>query len=80
MWLKITIRNAFLGSDCVEWLLSHVQGFHDRKEAKKYATMMLKEGFIKHTVNKSNFSEQCYYVFSDDIVKGRRTPLPSELS
>ncbi|XP_028966374.1 segment polarity protein dishevelled [Galendromus occidentalis] len=70
MWLKITIRNAFLGSDCVEWLLSHVQGFHDRKEAKKYATMMLKEGFIKHTVNKSNFSEQCYYVFSDDIVKG----------
>ncbi|OQR66106.1 segment polarity protein dishevelledDVL-2-like [Tropilaelaps mercedesae] len=69
MWLKITIRNAFLGSDCVDWLLTHVQGFRDRKDAKKHATHMLKEGFIKHTVNKSSFSEQCYYVFSDDVVK-----------
>ncbi|XP_022666780.1 segment polarity protein dishevelled-like isoform X2 [Varroa jacobsoni] len=69
MWLKITIRNAFLGSDCVDWLLHHVTGFRDRKDAKKKATRLLKEGLIKHTVNKSSFSEQCYYVFSDDIVK-----------
>ena len=26
---------------------------------------MLKAGFIKHTVNKANFSEQCYYIFGD---------------
>ena len=27
---------------------------------------MLKAGFIKHTVNKTTFSEQCYYTFCDD--------------
>ena len=27
---------------------------------------MLKAGFIKHTVNKTTFSEQCYYAFGDE--------------
>jgi segment polarity protein dishevelled len=27
--------------------------------------MMLKSGFIRHTVNKLTFSEQCYYVFGE---------------
>ena len=27
---------------------------------------MLKAGFIKHTVNKTTFSEQCYYTFGDE--------------
>merc|ERR1719336_2899323 len=26
---------------------------------------MLKAGFVRHTVNKSSFSEQCYYTFGD---------------
>lgn len=26
---------------------------------------MLKAGFIRHTVNKLSFSEQCYYIFGD---------------
>ena len=30
------------GSDVVNWLFSNVQGFTDRREAKKYATQMLK--------------------------------------
>jgi hypothetical protein len=29
-----------------------VQGFTEKREAKKYASQMLKTGFIKHTVNK----------------------------
>ncbi|XP_030648533.1 segment polarity protein dishevelled homolog DVL-2-like [Chanos chanos] len=65
MWLKITIPNAFLGSDVVEWLFQHVEGFHDRREARKYASNLLKAGFIRHTVNKITFSEQCYYIFGD---------------
>lgn len=65
MWLKITIPSAFIGSDVVNWLFAHVQGFQDRREARKYASQMLKAGFIKHTVNKANFSEQCYYIFGD---------------
>lgn len=27
MWLKITIPNAFIGTDMIDWLLSHVDGF-----------------------------------------------------
>ncbi|XP_076365348.1 segment polarity protein dishevelled homolog DVL-3-like isoform X1 [Tachypleus tridentatus] len=63
MWLKITIPKAFIGADVVDWLFTHVQGFQDRREARKYATQMLKTGYIRHTVNKITFSEQCYYVF-----------------
>ncbi|XP_066578618.1 segment polarity protein dishevelled homolog DVL-2 [Amia ocellicauda] len=65
MWLKITIPNAFLGSDVVEWLYHHLEGFQDRREARKYASNLLKAGFIRHTVNKITFSEQCYYIFGD---------------
>ncbi|KAB5579718.1 hypothetical protein PHYPO_G00198170 [Pangasianodon hypophthalmus] len=65
MWLKITIANAFIGSDVVDWLFHHVEGFADRREARKYASNLLKAGFIRHTVNKITFSEQCYYVFGD---------------
>ncbi|UYV68735.1 DVL3 [Cordylochernes scorpioides] len=64
-WLKINIPSAFIGSDVVDWLFSHVHGFADRREARKYATQMLKAGYIRHTVNKITFSEQCYYVFGD---------------
>lgn len=53
------------GSDVVEWLFHHIEGFHDRREARKYASNLLKAGFIRHTVNKITFSEQCYYTFGD---------------
>ncbi|KAM9318598.1 LOW QUALITY PROTEIN: segment polarity protein dishevelled homolog DVL-3 [Pholidichthys leucotaenia] len=65
MWLKITIPNAFIGSDVVDWLYRNVDGFTDRREARKYAGNLLKAGYIRHTVNKVTFSEQCYYVFGD---------------
>ncbi|KAL5015309.1 hypothetical protein ScPMuIL_009579 [Solemya velum] len=65
MWLKITIPNAFIGSDLVDWLFSHVEGFADRRDSRKYACNLLKAGYIRHTVNKITFSEQCYYIFGD---------------
>ncbi|XP_035295211.1 segment polarity protein dishevelled homolog DVL-1 isoform X3 [Cricetulus griseus] len=65
MWLKITIANAVIGADVVDWLYTHVEGFRERREARKYASSMLKRGFLRHTVNKITFSEQCYYVFGD---------------
>merc|ERR1719193_1889211 len=65
LWLKITIPQAFIGSDVVNWLYARVAGFADRREARKYASQMLKAGFIRHTVSKSSFSEQCYYAFGD---------------
>merc|ERR550519_2756956 len=65
LWLKITIPQAFIGSDVVTWLYARVAGFADRREARKYASQMLKAGFIRHTVSKSSFSEQCYYAFGD---------------
>ncbi|CAI8046224.1 Segment polarity protein dishevelled homolog DVL-1 [Geodia barretti] len=39
--------------------------------------LMLKHGFIRHTVNKITFSEQCYYIFGD--FKAAANSLPSEL-
>ncbi|CAG9132974.1 unnamed protein product [Plutella xylostella] len=62
MWLYITIPNAFIGADVVDWILQHVAGVQDRRDARKYASHMLKAGLIRHTVNKITFSEQCYYV------------------
>lgn len=53
------------GSDVVDWLYHHVEGFPERREARKYASGLLKAGLIRHTVNKITFSEQCYYVFGD---------------
>jgi hypothetical protein len=64
-WLKITIPNAFIGSDVVDWLFYHLDGFLDRSDARKYACELLKAGYIKHAVHKLRFSEQCYYVFGD---------------
>ena len=29
------------------------------------SSFLFQAGFIKHTVNKSTFSEQCYYTFGD---------------
>ncbi|XP_024615998.1 segment polarity protein dishevelled homolog DVL-1 [Neophocaena asiaeorientalis asiaeorientalis] len=65
MWLKITIANAVIGADVVDWLYTHLEGFRERREARRYASSMLKRGFLRHTVNKITFSEQCYYVFGD---------------
>ncbi|CAK9812844.1 Segment polarity protein dishevelled homolog DVL-3 [Anthophora plagiata] len=65
MWLKIVIPNAFIGADVVDWLINHVEGCIDRRYARKYASLMLQAGFIRHTVNKIRFSEQCYYIFGD---------------
>lgn len=65
MWLKVTIPHAFMGSDLVDWLFAHVDGFVDRRDARKYASKLLKVGLIRHAVNKISFSEQCYYVFGD---------------
>lgn len=42
MWLKITIPSAFIGSDLVDWLFTRIQGFTDRREARKYASNLLK--------------------------------------
>ena len=43
-WLKITIPGAFIGSDLVDWLFNHVEGFPERRDARKYASLMLKNG------------------------------------
>ncbi|XP_075257721.1 uncharacterized protein LOC142349819 isoform X4 [Convolutriloba macropyga] len=66
MWLKITIPNAFLGHSLVDWLFENLDGFSVRRDAHKYASKLLKEGYIKHTTGKASFSEQCYYIFNSE--------------
>lgn len=54
----------------VDWLETHVEGFSERREARRYASQMLKAGYIRHCVNKNSFSEQCYYIFGDFLSAG----------
>ncbi len=54
----------------VNWLFEHVDGFVNRNDARKYASSMLKAGYLRHTVHKLTFSEQCYYVFGDLYSQG----------
>lgn len=74
MWLKITIPQSFIGSDLVDWLHMNVDGFTDRRDARRYACNLLQSGYIQHTVNKLTFSEQCYYIFGNIA-----PPPPSQL-
>ncbi|XP_011181655.2 segment polarity protein dishevelled [Zeugodacus cucurbitae] len=66
MWLKITIPKAFIGADAVNWVLENVEDVQDRREARRIVSAMLRNNYIKHTVNKLTFSEQCYYVVNED--------------
>ena len=55
--------------------MQKVEGLAERRDARKYASSLLKMGYIRHTVNKITFSEQCYYVFGDytghNLLKGK---------
>lgn len=62
---NFSLSSVCPGSDVVDWLHRNIEGFTDRREARKYAGNLLKAGYIRHTVNKVTFSEQCYYVFGD---------------
>ncbi|KAI3388566.1 hypothetical protein SNEBB_005662 [Seison nebaliae] len=64
-WLKVKIADAFLGADLVSWLYQNVNGFADRRDAKRYASKLLKFGYIRHAIKKERFSEQCYYIFNE---------------
>lgn len=62
-WLKIHIPKAFLGSNLVNWLERNVYGFNNYGEAKKFASRMLKDGFIRDPLSKKSFSSKSYYIF-----------------
>lgn len=62
-WLKIQIPKAFLGTELVTWLERNVCGFNNNREAKKFASRMLKEGYIRDPISKKSFSSKSYYTF-----------------
>lgn len=68
-WLKIPVPMSFLGSSLVDWLIEHVNGIRDKKDACKYAGDLLRDRLIAHVVNKSSFSPQCYYVFGEECAE-----------
>lgn len=68
-WLKMTFVNAFIGADVVKWIMENVDGLLDRRAARKFVAMMLTRGYIKQTVNKLTFSEQCYYVLGNGVTQ-----------
>ena len=64
-WLRVIIKNAFLGADLVDWLHQHVNGLEDRRDAKQYAATLFQGQLIKATVQarRDRFSEKSYYTF-----------------
>ena len=58
----------------VDWLMAHVEGLADRRDAKKLGAAMLHAALIRHTVNKTSFSEQCYYVFCEQVIAAAGAP------
>lgn len=60
-WLKVIIKDAFLGSSLVKWLQRNVYGFCHKREVKRYANRLLAEGFIRDPMTSGSFSEKCYY-------------------
>lgn len=70
VWAYAMLLWVLVGSELIDWLLSHVKGLSDRRDARKYANNLLKMGCIRHTVNKLNFSEQCYYTIGETITPG----------
>uniref|UniRef100_A0A914MNV1 Uncharacterized protein n=1 Tax=Meloidogyne incognita TaxID=6306 RepID=A0A914MNV1_MELIC len=70
-WLKIPVPMSFIGDEMIDWLISNVQGFRDRRHARSFASNLLAQGLIKHVVNISSFNEKCYYVFNDEIIADR---------
>ena len=56
---------VWTGAEVVDWLHTRLGGLEERRDARKLASQMLRAGYIRHTVNKYTFSEQCYYVFGD---------------
>uniref|UniRef100_A0AC35U4N9 PDZ domain-containing protein n=1 Tax=Rhabditophanes sp. KR3021 TaxID=114890 RepID=A0AC35U4N9_9BILA len=71
-WLKITHPMCFLGKHLLDWLLSNVEGMNDRRVAKMYAFELLQEKLIVHVICRYTFSEQCYYVFGEEIEKKKK--------
>lgn len=63
-WLKIQIPRAFLGTDLITWLERNVYGFINNREAKKFASRMLKDGYIRDPISKKSFSSKSYYTFT----------------
>lgn len=64
-WLKVVIKNAFLGSALVKWLSANVYGFSHKREVKRYANRMLGLGLIRNPMASKAFSEKCYYTLSE---------------
>lgn len=67
--IKTNLFLFVIGSALVDWLIEHVDGIRDRKEARKYAGDLLRDRLISHVVNKSSFTEQCYYVFGEECAE-----------
>lgn len=61
----------------VDWLYHNVEGFTDRERPASMPATCRKAGFIRHTVNKITFSEQCYYISATSVaVRASQPPAP----
>ncbi|VDD95265.1 unnamed protein product [Enterobius vermicularis] len=69
-WLKMQIPNSFLGADLIDWMMEHIEGFTDRKQARFFANELLNEKLITHFTSVNHFTEKRYYTFGSLIGNG----------
>ena len=64
-WLRVVIKNSFLGADLVDWLHENVVGLEDRRDAKTYAATLFQGQMVRGTVQarRDRFSEKSLYCF-----------------
>jgi hypothetical protein len=65
-WLKLEVRNAFLGSDAVDWIAENVHGLAEKKDARKMAGQLLKAKVVRSPLGKSGWCDESYYTFAEE--------------
>jgi hypothetical protein len=60
-WHFQTYESTFLGSECVDWLVSAFADISTREEAVQFGDQLLERGFFIHVKQKHRFQDGYYY-------------------
>lgn len=67
---KWTVNSKYFsvaGADLIDWMMEHIEGFTDRKQARFFANELLNEKLITHFTSVNHFTEKRYYTFGSLI-------------
>jgi hypothetical protein len=59
----VRYSDLVLLSEYFRWIKDNVEGLSNAKDAKRYASRLLQDGYIRQTMGTTDFSEKAYYNF-----------------